>query len=81
MESAHHDEITQFAGSFSRTKAAIEQLIANDIPVQISCPTMKENKDDFGDVIDWAHKNGIRATTDYMIMAEYNQGERRDDSS
>lgn len=68
----HHDEITQLLGSHAKTIAAIEKLIANDIPVQVSCPTMKENKNDFGDVLRWAHDHKIRAITDYSIMAEYN---------
>lgn len=67
-----HDKITQLPGSHERTLAAIEKLIENDIPVQISCPTMKENKNDFGDVLRWAHGHKIRAITDYSIMAEYN---------
>lgn len=67
-----HDKITQLPGSHAKTLAAIEKLIENDIPVQISCPTMKENKNDFGDVLRWAHGHKIRAITDYSIMAEYN---------
>ncbi|WP_296012976.1 radical SAM/SPASM domain-containing protein [uncultured Adlercreutzia sp.] len=72
MDPTRHDAITQLPGSFEKTKAAIEKLIANDIPVQISCPTMKGNKNDFGEVLRWAHDHKIRAITDYMIMAEYN---------
>ena len=40
-----HDEITQMKGSFEKTKNAILKLIENDIPLQISCPIMKQNKD------------------------------------
>ncbi|WP_295057467.1 radical SAM protein, partial [uncultured Fibrobacter sp.] len=36
-----HDHITQLKGSCEKTKAAIEALIAANIPVQISCPVMK----------------------------------------
>lgn len=72
MNPDHHDETTQLPGSHAKTIAAIEKLHANNIPMQISCPTMKENKNDFGDVMRWAHDHKIRAVTDYMIMAEYN---------
>lgn len=72
MNPKHHDAITQLPGSFEKTVAAIEKLIAHDIPVQISCPTMKGNKNDFGEVLRWAHDHKIRATTDYIIMARYN---------
>lgn len=32
---------------------------------------MKANKNDFGEVLKWAHEHKIRATTDYIIMARY----------
>lgn len=71
MNPEHHDAITKLSGSFEKTKNAILKLIENDIPVQISCPTMKINKDDFGEVMHWAHEHKIRAITDYTMMARY----------
>ena len=71
MNPEHHDAITKLPGSFVKTKNAILKLIENDIPVQISCPTMKINKDDFGEVMHWAHEHKIRAITDYTMMARY----------
>lgn len=68
----HHDAITTIKGSFEKTKNAILKLVENDIPVQISCPVMKVNKDDYVDVAKWAAEHKIRSTTDYSIMAEYN---------
>jgi radical SAM protein with 4Fe4S-binding SPASM domain len=68
----HHEAITKLPGSFEKTKAAILKLIENDLPLHVSCPTMKGNKDDFGDVLRWCHKHKIRAGTDYIMMAEYN---------
>ena len=38
-----HDHITQLKGSCEKTKAAIDALIASNIPVQISCPVLKTN--------------------------------------
>ncbi len=67
----HHDAITRLPGSYDKTVSSILALIENDIPVHISCPTMKENKDDFRDVLEWAKEHKIRAFTDYSIMAEY----------
>jgi len=66
-----HDEITQLKGSFEKTKSNILRLIENDIPLQISCPTMKQNKNCFLDVINWAQKQRVRATTDVIMMARY----------
>lgn len=68
----HHDAITTIKGSFEKTKNAILKLIENDIPLHVSCPTMKGNKDDFGDVMKWCHEHKIRAQTDYIMMAEFN---------
>lgn len=68
----HHDAITKLPGSFEKTKASILKLIENNLPLHVSCPTMKGNKDDFGDVLRWCHEHKIRAQTDYIMMAQYN---------
>lgn len=72
MIPGHHDAITTIPGSFEKTKASILKLIENDIPLQISCPTMKANLNDFTDVLRWANDHKIRAITDPSIMAMYN---------
>jgi radical SAM protein with 4Fe4S-binding SPASM domain len=66
-----HDSITKTPGSFIKTRNAILKLIENDIPVQISCPTMKQNKDCYIDVLNWAHNHKLRAITDYIMIARY----------
>jgi radical SAM protein with 4Fe4S-binding SPASM domain len=68
-----HDSITQMPGSFEKTTNAIFRLIENDIPLQISCPTMKQNKNDYIDVLNWAHDHKVRSMTDYIMMARYDQ--------
>jgi radical SAM protein with 4Fe4S-binding SPASM domain len=72
MDSNIHDEITQMKGSLEKTKNAILKLIENDIPLQISCPIMKQNKNCYEDVINWAKKHKIHASDDYGIIAKYN---------
>lgn len=72
MDSNVHDEITQIKGSFEKTKNAILKLIENDIPLQISCPIMKQNKNCYVEVLDWAKKHKIHAGDDYVIIARYN---------
>jgi MoaA/NifB/PqqE/SkfB family radical SAM enzyme len=47
MNTTIHDSITCLKGSFQKTLANIQRLIENDIPVQIACPGMKQNKDSF----------------------------------
>ena len=68
----HHDSITTVKGSFYKTRDAILKLISRDIPVQINCPVIKENKNDAIDVIKWGHEHKVRVNVDYAIMAEYN---------
>jgi radical SAM protein with 4Fe4S-binding SPASM domain len=71
MKPEIHDSITKLPGSFEKTKNAILRLIENDIPLQISCPTMKRNKNCYVDVLNWAHEHKARAITDYIMMARY----------
>jgi radical SAM protein with 4Fe4S-binding SPASM domain len=66
-----HDAITKLPGSFEKTNNSILRLIENDIPLQISCPTMKQNKNCYADVLNWAHGKKVRAITDYIMMARY----------
>jgi radical SAM protein with 4Fe4S-binding SPASM domain len=66
-----HDSITQVKGSFKTTRDNILRLIENDIPLQISCPAMKQNKNCFSDVLKWAYEHKIRAETDFIMMARY----------
>jgi radical SAM protein with 4Fe4S-binding SPASM domain len=71
MDPDIHDSITKLPGSFEKTKSAILKLIENNIPVQISCPTMKQNKNCYKDVLSWAHENKCRAQTDFIMIARY----------
>lgn len=66
-----HDEITQMKGSYELTKNAILKLIENDIPLQISCPIMKQNKHCYVDVLKWANEYKVRTQTDFIMIARY----------
>ena len=66
-----HDSITALPGSYEKTLSSIMKLIDNDIPLQISCPTMKRNRDDFIDLLKWGKEHKVRVTTDYLMMARY----------
>ena len=72
MNSRIHDEITGVKGSFEKTKRAILQLAENDVPLQIACPIMKNNKACYQDVVDWAKKLKVNAGTEYVVLARYN---------
>lgn len=71
MRSEVHDKITGMKGSFEKTKGNILKLIENNIPVQINCPVMKQNKDSFYEVITWGQEHKCAVITDYLIMARY----------
>lgn len=71
MDPEVHDSITKIKGSFEKTKNSLLRLKHNGIPLQISCPIMKENQDSFIDVVNWAKKNNINIATEYVIFASY----------
>lgn len=70
MDPGIHDFITTIKGSFARTKQAIEKLVAADIPVMISCPVMKANREGYKDVLKYAQSLRCKANTDFIMMAQ-----------
>lgn len=70
MDPHIHDEITTVKGSFEKTKASIEKLHAANIPLQISCPLMKANKDGYDAVMKYAQSLKVKCQTDYIMMAQ-----------
>ncbi len=66
-----HDHITQLKGSCEKTKAAIDSLIAANIPVQINCPVMKSTYQSYKDVLKYAYERNCKAQTDYVLMARF----------
>lgn len=71
MDAAVHDSITKLSGSFEKTKAGILRLCDKGIPVQISCPIIKQNKDSYVDVLHWGWKHNIAVATEPVIFAAY----------
>lgn len=70
MDAMIHDAITQREGSWMKTKSAIEKLHDANIPVRISCPTMRQNFDGYLDVLKYAEWLRIPAQTDFIMMAK-----------
>lgn len=64
-----HDFITRLPGSLHKSLASIEKLIEADVPVQISCPVMSTNYHSYADVLRWANDKGMKAYTDYIMVA------------
>lgn len=71
MDPLIHDSITKLTGSFEKTKNGILKLLTAGIPVQISCPVMKLNKDSFRDVIALGKEFNIAVAIEPVIFASY----------
>mgnify|MGYP005848012517 CR=1 FL=1 len=65
-----HDAITCLKGSHQKTIAAIEKCYANDIPLQVNCPIIDLNKNDYQEVLKWVSAKGMKANADFNIMAQ-----------
>lgn len=73
MNPQEHDYITQLPGSHAKTIAGLERLIAANVPVMISCPTMRKTYESYKAVLEWAYSHGIKGYTDYIMMARIDQ--------
>lgn len=69
MDAAVHDAITRCPGSRDRTVLAIERLIERDVPVQVSCPVMVQNRGSYRSVSQWCRQRKIRVLSDFVLMA------------
>lgn len=66
-----HDNITKVGGSLEKTLCGVKKILNANIPIQISCPVMKQNKDDFVSVIRWGYSNNISVAIEPVIFASY----------
>ena len=71
MDASIHDSITKVNGSLEKTRCNLLKLKDAGIPLQISCPVMKQNKDTFNSVLAFGNENGIPVAVDYVIFASY----------
>lgn len=71
IDATVHDSITKLNGSFEKTKAGILRLCDEGIPVQISCPIIKQNKDSYAGVLHWGLEHNIAVATEPVIFAAY----------
>ena len=72
MQENIHDGITHQKGSLNKTIASVIKLIENHVPVQISCPLLKNNVNSYQKVKEWATEQNISVGIDYSIIAQYN---------
>ena len=70
LDEAVHDGITGVRGSCAGTKNAIQLIRERNIPLFVSCPAMKENKNAVLDVMRWCDDNGITSCADIFIFGD-----------
>lgn len=73
MDADIHDSITRRQGSFEQTMEGIRRLHDRNVPIQINCPIMRQNKDYFKDVLHFAKSLNIEADADYMLFGCYDR--------
>lgn len=71
MDPSIHDEITKVNGSLDLTLKNLLKLKDNGMGVRISCVLMKQNKDSYKDVIQWAKEHQIPLSIDYILFGRY----------
>ncbi len=71
MDAAIHDSITNVNGSFEKTMRGILTLLDHNVPLQISCPIMKQNVSCYHDVVKWGKAHNVNVNGDYVIIGQY----------
>ena len=66
-----HDTITQMPGSFDLTWEAIDRLLERNVKVIIKMPLMKENIEQFDEIIQMANDKGVRFQYDPTIIPKH----------
>jgi radical SAM protein with 4Fe4S-binding SPASM domain len=69
MKPEIHDAITRHPGSWKKTVGNIQKLVAGNVPLQVSCPVMKQNLDSFAEVITWGRAMHFNVKPDLLLTA------------
>lgn len=73
MDEKIHDSITNNQGSFRKTIKGIKILHERNVPLQINCPILKQNKDNYKDVLHFAESLNIEADADYLLFGSFDK--------
>lgn len=71
MKPEIHDAITRATGSFQKTYNSIKKLYMRNIPLQINCPIMKQNRFHYKDVMKFGKSLNIEVDSDYSLYGCY----------
>ena len=66
-----HDAITNSKDSLQKTLKGVISLVKHGIPVQISCPIMKTNLDNYKEIKEWAAQYNVSVGYDYTLIGQY----------
>ena len=74
MDPAIHDAITQLPGSWQRTMEAIMKCKENGIHIRLAAPALKENKESFPELAEFArtHQMHLIPDTDIFPQCDHN---------
>ena len=75
-----HDRVTQIEGSLQKTKTAVKKLLSFGVPLQISCPVVKQTKNSFADVVKWGKAHNIYTVENPVIFAKWDHTNENLDS-
>ncbi|MBE6367515.1 MAG: radical SAM protein [Lentisphaerae bacterium] len=70
MDLAVHDSITQLPGSWQRTMNAILKCQENGVHIRLAAPALKENKDSFPALAEFARKHNMHLVPDTDIFPQ-----------
>lgn len=66
-----HDSITAEPGSFQRSMAGIDRLLARGVGVKLKCPIMQQNFGSYLSVVELARKMGAMCRLDPIVTARH----------
>jgi len=72
MDEAVHDNITGVKGSWIKTKNNIEALVADNVPLIISCPVLRQNYRGYKELFKYAQGLNVFCYVDYVLLAQNN---------
>ena len=66
-----HDNITNLKGSHEKTLNNVYKLLENNIKVEVNCPIMRNNFNEFDLLKEWGVKNDIDIKYEISLAAQY----------
>ncbi len=75
MNPEQHDAVTMLKGSWQRTMDAILKCEAEGIHIRLAAPVLKENRENYGAIVDFANEHYMHLIPDVDIFPQCNQND------